>query len=111
MNGINKIVDLFKLSNDRILIDPSENITNTNPKIKIILLNFIESNWFLDFMTKQLATKPTTIMYIGSINLLYISCNTGLTDLSSHTNNLSKKPSLLFINELKHSINLIESVS
>ena len=34
MNGINKIVDLFKLSNDRILVDPSENITNTKPKIK-----------------------------------------------------------------------------
>ena len=34
MNGINKIVDLFKLLNDRILIDPSENITNTKPNIK-----------------------------------------------------------------------------
>ena len=72
-NGNNTSIDLFKLLNDIILIDPSENIIKTNPKIKITLLNIMESNWFLDFMTKQLATKPTTIMYNGNINLLYIS--------------------------------------
>ena len=72
-NGNNTSIDLFKLLNDIILIDPSENIIKTNPKIKITLLNIMESNWFLDFMTKQLATKPTTIMYNGIINLLYIS--------------------------------------
>ena len=99
------------MSNDTILEDPSENITNINPKIKIILLNFIESNWLLDFITKQLATKPTTIMYNGIINLLYISCNTELMESLSHTNNLPKKPSFLLMNELRHSSNLIEFVS
>ena len=39
-------------------MDPSENIININPKIKIKLLNFIESDWFLDFITKELAMKP-----------------------------------------------------
>ena len=42
--GIKTMVDLFKLLNDKILLDPSENIINTNPKIKTILLNFVESN-------------------------------------------------------------------
>ena len=111
MNGINKIVDLFKLSNDRTLIDPSENITNTKPRIKIVLLNFTESNWLLDFITKQLAIKPTAIMYNGIINLLYISCNTELTELSAHTNSLPKNPFLLLKNELRHSSNFIELVS
>ena len=43
-NGKKTTRDLFKLLNDKILMDPSENITNTNPKIKIILLNFKLSN-------------------------------------------------------------------
>ena len=55
-------MDLFKLLNDTILMDPSENIIKTNPKTKITLLYFMDSNWFLDFITKQLAIKPEIII-------------------------------------------------
>ena len=44
MNGISKIDDLFKLSNDIKLVEPSENTTNMKPKIKMKLLNLIESD-------------------------------------------------------------------
>ena len=91
--------------------DPSENIIKTKPKIKTKLLNFIDPNWPLDLMTKQLATKPETIIYNGSINLLYISWKTEFTELSSQTNNFSKNPSFLLKNEPMHSINFNESVS
>ena len=111
INGNNTTRDLFKLLNDKTFIDPSEKTIKINPKTKITALNLNESDCLLLFITKQLAMNPEIIIYNGRINRLYISWNTELTELLSHTNNLSKKPSFLLINEFRQSSNLIELVS
>ena len=97
--------------NDIALIEPSEKIINKKPKIKITLLYFRKLNSVFDFIIKQLAINAETIMYSGNIDLLYISWKTGFIDSLSQTNNLSKKPLLLLINEFIHSNNLPDPVS
>ena len=83
---------IYSNHKESIFDEPSEKRIKIKPIKNIKLLNFKEPNWFLDFMIKQLAMNPKIIICIGTTNLLYISCMTGLIELLSHLNNYSKNP-------------------